>query len=110
MKVTIPEALGYSVLGFAIVFLMLIILMGIIVVMGKVLNKKEEPVKAAAPAPAPAPAAPAVPKEKAPGSAGSIDLHGVDPRKAAMLMAIVADELGKPVNELRFVSIREIEA
>ena len=57
MKVTIPEALGYSVLGFAIVFLMLIILMGIIVVMGKVLNKKEEPVKAAAPAPAPAPAA-----------------------------------------------------
>lgn len=106
MKVTIPEALGYSVLGFAIVFLMLIILMGIIVVMGKVLNKKEEPVKAAAPAPA----APAVPKEKAPGSAGSIDLHGVDPRKAAMLMAIVADELGKPVNELRFISIREIEA
>lgn len=108
MKVTIPEALGYSVLGFAIVFLMLIILMGIIVVMGKVLNKKEEPVKAAAPAPAPA--APAVPKEKAPGSAGSIDLHGVDPRKAAILMAIVADELGKPVNELRFISIREIEA
>lgn len=108
MKVTIPEALGYSVLGFAIVFLMLIILMGIIVVMGKVLNKKEESVKAAAPAPAPA--APAVPKEKAPGSAGSIDLHGVDPRKAAMLMAIVADELGKPVNELRFISIREIEA
>ena len=108
MKVTIPEALGYSVLGFAIVFLMLIILMGIIVVMGKVLNKKEEPVKAAAPAHAPA--APDVPKEKAPGSAGSIDLHGVDPRKAAMLMAIVADELGKPVNELRFISIREIEA
>ena len=108
MKVTIPEALGYSVLGFSIVFMMLIILMGIIVVMGKVLNKKEEPVKAVAPAPAPA--APAVPKEKAPGSAGSIDLHGVDPHKAAMLMAIVADELGKPVNELRFISIREIEA
>ena len=109
MKVTIPEALGYSVLGFAIVFLMLIILMGIIIIMGKIMDKKQEPAKAAAPAPA-APAAPAAPKEKAPGSAGSIDLHGVDPRKAAMIMAIVADELGKPINELRFISIREIEA
>ena len=103
------EALGYSVLGFSIVFLMLIILMGIIIIMGKIMDKKQEPAKAAAPAPV-APAAPAAPKEKAPGSAGSIDLHGVDPRKAAMIMAIVADELGKPINELRFISIREIEA
>ena len=109
MTITMTEALGYSVLGFSIVFLMLIILMGIIIIMGKIMEKKQEPAKAAAPAPA-APAAPAAPKEKAPGSAGSIDLHGVDPRKAAMIMAIVADELGKPINELRFISIREIEA
>lgn len=109
MNITMTEALGYSVLGFSIVFLMLIILMGIIIIMGKIMEKKQEPAKAAAPAPA-APAAPAAPKEKAPGSAGSIDLHGVDPRKAAMIMAIVADELGKPINELRFISIREIEA
>ena len=108
MNITMTEALGYSVLGFSIVFLMLVILMGIIIVMGKIMAKKEAPVKAA-PAPV-APAAPAAPKEKAPGSAGSIDLHGVDPRKAAMIMAIVADELGKPINELRFISIREIEA
>ena len=30
-------------------------------------------------------------------------------RTAAMLMAIVADKLGKPLNELRFISIREIK-
>ena len=110
MNITMTEAFGYSVLGFSIVFLMLIILMGIIVVLGRVLAAKppvEE--KKAAPAAA-APAAPAAAKEKAPGSAGSIELHGVEPRKAAMIMAIVADELGKPVNELRFISIREIEA
>ncbi len=108
MNITMTEAFGYSVLGFSVVFLMLIILMAIIVVMGKIMDKKQEPAKAA-PAPA-APAAPAAPKAKAPGSAGSIELHGVEPRKAAMIMAIVADELGKPVNELRFISIREIEA
>ena len=27
----------------------------------------------------------------------------------ALIMAIVADALGKPVNELRFISIREVK-
>ena len=71
------------------------------------------PVKAASPAPAPAaaPAAPAAPAAKAfaPGSAGEVKLHDVPDRTAAMLMAIVADKMGKPLNELRFLSIREIK-
>jgi len=56
-------------------------------------------------------AVPAAEKEKvlAPGSAGEVKLHTVDPRTAAMLMAIVAEKTGKPLNELRFVSIREVE-
>ena len=45
---------------------------------------------AAAPA-APAPAAPAA--KLAPGVAGEVKLYDTDPRTAAMLMAIVADEL-----------------
>lgn len=108
MKIGIPETLGYSVLGLAVVFLMLIILMAIIKVMGKVLEEKKAPAapKAAA-APTPA-AAPSVPKAVAPGSAGNVDLHSVEPKTAAMIMAIVADELGAPINELRFISIREI--
>ena len=32
-----------------------------------------------------------------------------DPRDAAMIMAIVADSLGKPLNELRFISIKEVK-
>ena len=48
-------------------------------------------------------------KPVAPGSAGQIKLHDVQPKTAAMLMAIVADKLGKPLNELRFISIKEVE-
>ena len=45
----------------------------------------------------------------APGSAGQLKLHNVEPKTAAMLMAIVADKLGKPLNELRFISIKEVK-
>ncbi len=45
----------------------------------------------------------------APGAAGQVKLHDVEPKKAAMLMAIVADTLGKPLNELRFISIKEVK-
>ena len=43
------------------------------------------------------------------GSAGEVKLHDVPDRTAAMLMAIVANKLGKPLNELRFKSIKEVK-
>ena len=45
----------------------------------------------------------------APGSAGQLKLHDVDPKTAAMLMAIVAHKMQKPLNELRFISIKEVQ-
>lgn len=45
----------------------------------------------------------------APGSCGKVKLHDVPDRDAAMIMAIVADKLQKPMNELRFISIKEIK-
>ena len=48
-------------------------------------------------------------KELAPGSAGEVKIYDTDPRDAAMIMAIVADKLQKPLNELRFVSIKEVK-
>ena len=63
------------------------------------------PVSEEAPAPAPAAADPTT----APGSAGQLKLHDVPPKTAAMLMAIVADKTGKPLNELRFISIKEVK-
>ncbi len=97
------------VLGMAVVFFGLILLMYVTKISGKIMQNKAEKEKAAkAAAPAAAPAAPAA-KAVAPGSAGQIKLHDVPDKTAAMLMAIVADKLGKPLNELRFISIREIK-
>ena len=47
-------------------------------------------------------------KAEAPGTAGELKLHNVPDKTAAMLMAIVAHKTGKPLNQLRFRSIREI--
>ena len=52
---------------------------------------------------------PQEPPATAPGSAGRLKLHNVAPKTAAMLMAIIAEKTGKPLNELRFVSIKEVE-
>ena len=46
--------------------------------------------------------------EPAKGSAGEIKLYNVSDKEAAMIMAIVASQMGKPLNELRFKSIKEV--
>ena len=111
--VSLPAAIGYSILGMAIVFAVLVVLMLVIKIMERFSGEKKEPAPespAAAPAsPAAAPAAPAPAAKPAPGTAGQLKLYHVDERDAAMVMAIVADSLGKPLNELRFKSIREVK-
>ncbi len=111
VEVPIGTAALIVVLGMAVVFFGLILLMYVTKISGKIMQSKEAAKKTAAPAPAPAPAAPAAPVATgfAPGSAGEIKLHDVPDKTAAMLMAIVADKMGKPLNELRFISIREIK-
>ena len=101
-----------ALLGYSVVFFGLILLMCVVTVMGKVFQAKDAKAKATAPAAAStvaAPAAPAVEAPKAPGSAGQLKLHDVEPKTAAMIMAIVADKMGKPLNELRFISIKEVK-
>ena len=98
-----------ALLGYAVVFFGLILLMGVVTIMGKLFQAKEAKA-AAAPAAAPAaPAAPAAEAPKAPGAAGQLKLHDVEPKTAAMIMAIVANKMGKPLNELRFISIKEVK-
>ncbi len=108
VDVPIGTAGVIGVLGMAVVFVGLILLMLVTKLTGQLLSQKQAPAQKA---PAPAPAAPAAPAQKAaaPGSAGMVKLHDVPERTAAMLMAIVADRMGKPLNELRFISIREIK-
>lgn len=97
------EALIYSLLGICVVFFALILLMLLIKLMTAFSGDRKQPAPMAA-APAAAPEG-----RTAPGSAGELKLYDTDPRTAAMLMAIVADELKAPLNELRFISIREIK-
>ena len=108
-NIGILDAAVVAVLGYCVVFFGLILLMCVIIVMGKAFMAKDKKAAAAAPA-APAPVvAPAAEPEPAPGTAGKLKLHDVEPKTAAMIMAIVADKMGKPLNELRFISIKEVK-
>ena len=110
--ISIGEAGVYALLGYAVVFFGIVLLMIVITALGKYFASKDTKLatKAASAAQAAAPVAPAAaPKAVAPGSAGELALHDVEPKTAAMLMAIVADKMGKPLNELRFKSIKEVK-
>ena len=108
-----------ALLGYSVVFFGLILLMLVIMAMGKIFVAKEKKAAEAASAakaglgheavPAAPAAAPVVAEVPAPGTAGQLKLHDVSPKTAAMLMAIVANQMGKPLNELRFISIKEVK-
>ena len=116
----LKDALVLSLLGMAIVFAVLILLMFIIMIMGKIMAKS----------PALAAKMPKLPKfkdifkkkgtetpdeatvveePKAKGTCGELVLINTDERDAAMIMAIVADTTGIPLNQLRFKSIKRID-
>lgn len=106
INISYGEAALTALLGYLVVFFGLVLLMVVIMIMGKIMVSRAAKTAAAAPAAQPAPA-PEIPA--APGSAGELKLYDTDPGDAAMIMAIVADTLGKPINELRFISIKEVK-
>ena len=107
VNISMANAGIVALLGYSVVFFGLILLMLVITIMGKIFVAKEK--KAAAAAAVAAPAAAPVVEVPAPGTAGQLKLHDVEPKTAAMIMAIVADKMGKPLNELRFISIKEVK-
>ena len=98
-----------AILGYAVVFFGLILLMIVITVVGAAFTAKEKQAAAKAAANAPVEEVVEATKPTAPGTAGQLKLHDVEPKTAAMLMAIVADKMQKPINELRFTSIKEVK-
>lgn len=115
-KFGIGDAAVTAVFGYAVVFFGLVILMIVLYIMAAVFKKKDA--KAAAKAAAvteaakenaPAAAESAPEQKLAPGSAGHVKLYDVPDKEAAMIMAIVADKMQKPLNELRFISIKEVK-
>lgn len=92
--------------GDPVALLMVLVLAAVVAVMAlRKLHRRRHPAPAPAVRDTAVPAAPV----RAPGSAGKLKLHDVEPKTAAMLMAITADKLGKPLNELRFLSIKEVK-
>ncbi len=129
-EIDIPTGLLYAALGICVVFVALLAIMCVIKIMGAIsdsANKKtDEPAKAApaptpapvaAPTPAPAPVAAPVAAPAAPAAAASAAAsdhpegfgeYTLPVKHAAMIMAIVADEMGCEPNELSFKSIKRI--
>lgn len=91
-----------SALGLAVVFVVLILLMGTIKLMGLFDKRDKKKTEKAADATA-------VEVKEAVGFCGEVKLFDVPDRTAAMLMAITADKLGEPLNTLRFISMKEVK-
>ena len=120
-KIGIGEALIFAAIGLGIVFAVLLILNIFIRILSAVVrgiegaaSKPKAATANAAPAPEAAPAADGkqvIPAGMKPadGSLGDVKLYDVDDATAAMVMAIVADQLDAPLNELRFKSIKEVK-
>ena len=113
-NLTVPEMFMNAGIVILVVFGVLLLMYILISISGKIIEaitkagKKEEPAKA----PAAAPAAPAAPAAAAPEeifSSGSLKLKNCDEKTAAMIMAIVADSTGIPLEELVFKSIKLVE-
>lgn len=113
---TIDKALLISVVGFLIVFLILSVLALFVKAMGKTFDtisaKKAAEIKIPASAPETAAKAPSVPAGTPlppDTSAGSLKLIGVTEEEAAVIMAIVSNQSGIPLNRLQFNSIKLTE-
>ena len=130
-KISVVDALLLAVIGIVIVFVVLIALMFVVWLMGKIFDgseklKTEHPewgdklndvknkmmfwkkknVKSVGDEQQSQSNEAA---EPASGTCGEIKLINTDERDAAMIMAIVADSTGTPLNELRFKSIKKVE-
>ena len=94
-------ALQVSLFGILMVFLLLIILAVLIMIISRVVRLGENIAAKKGKKNA----------DSLPGtqSQGTLDLDGVDEPTAAVIMAIVSDESGVPLNRLLFKSIKKID-
>ena len=109
VNITVGNAGITAILGYLVVFFGLVLLMLVVMLMSKKFIAEQKKAAAAVAAPAAAAAPVEVKKPEAPGTAGELKLYDTDPKDAAMIMAIVSDTLGKPINQLRFISIKEVK-
>ena len=113
LKMPLADALSVSLIGITTVICILAVIACLILLVSKVIRSFEaasakkksaaEPVKAEA---APVPAGVPMPQGM---NQGELELIGTDEKTAAIIMAIVSDKSGIPLNRLAFKSIRLME-
>lgn len=109
-KMDIGEAGITAVFGYLVVFVGLALLMCVIYLIGAIFQANEKKKEVSVAVQEAAPATPTVPeKPVAPGSAGHVKRFDVPDKEVAMVMAVVAYQMQKPLNELRFISIKEVK-
>lgn len=102
--ISLADAALVLLMGMGVVFFGLILLLAVVSAMARFKSRTKKPE-----APAQPTAAPEASVQAAPGSAGQVKLFDVPDREAAMVMAIVASQMNRPLNELRFLSIKEVQ-
>ena len=97
----ILQGLKFSAVGIATVMAVLGVIALFTLLFAKIMSKTQGTKTAKAAQPDAPPAA----DENAPG----VRLEGVDDKTAAVIMAIVSDKSGVPLERLRFISIKPVE-
>ena len=109
MEFTLTDALATSLIGITTVILILAIIACLILLVSKVIRAIEgKTAKAPAEATAAAPAPAGVPMP-AGMNQGQLELIDTDEKTAAVIMAIVSNKSGIPLNRLSFKSIKLLE-
>ena len=112
LKMPLSDALATSLIGITTVICILAIIALLIILVSKVIRAIEGAATKKAPAtPAAAPAvsAPAGVPMPAGMNQGELELINTDEKTAAVIMAIVSDKSGIPLNRLSFKSIKLVE-
>ena len=111
LKMPLTDALATSLIGITTVICILAVIALLIILVSKVIRAVEGMAKKKAPAtPAAAtPAAPAGVPMPAGMNQGELELINTDEKTAAIIMAIVSDKSGIPLNRLSFKSIKLVE-
>lgn len=116
--IPIGDAVNISVTGIVVVMLVLALLAILVLLLSKGIRAVESAAKkrsgkkadsASSEAKAAEPTKPVGTELPESASAGDLDLYNVDEKTAAVIMAIVSNESGIPLNRLLFKSIKAIE-
>ena len=111
--ISVGDAAVTAVFGYSVVFAGLVCLMVVLYCTGAYFKSKDAKTKNVSNSSAQKAAVETETSKAelplAPGSAGHVKLFDVPDKEAAMIMAIVADKMQKPLNELHFISIKEVK-